>query len=311
MNEHTEGCHNCGSADRKYIFSGPDRQMDLPGLFTFVECWHCGLFYQYPRPAWEQLAPHYEGEFNSYYRALADDPNPVRRAIHRLGPLKQRRYVEKFVAAGALLDVGCGTGTFLEEMQHSASPWRLYAIEPTRSAAEYVTERFGIPVLTTTFEAASFQPESLDVVCMWNVFEHLEQPFTALEQIHQMLKPGGFFVFALPNYESFARKIFGKYWLGWDLPRHLYIFPEQLIREVAASKGFEVVDTACFSATYNALEESLKFWMQSWPGSLQGLGRLILRIYRNPAVHALLLPILKLVEKLNRATVITWSLKKI
>ena len=38
MNEHTERCHNCGSADRKYLFSGPDRQMDLPGLFTFVEC---------------------------------------------------------------------------------------------------------------------------------------------------------------------------------------------------------------------------------------------------------------------------------
>ncbi|HYF66441.1 MAG TPA: class I SAM-dependent methyltransferase [Herpetosiphonaceae bacterium] len=310
MNDHTEGCHHCGSAEYRVVFSGPDRQMDLAGRFTFVECRQCGLFYQHPRPTWAQLAPHYEGEYNSYYRALADDPNPIRRAIHRLGPLKQRRYVEKFAAGGALLDIGCGTGTFLEEMQRSAARWRLYAIEPTRSAAEYVGQRFGIPVLNTTFEAASFQSESLDAVCMWNVFEHLERPFEALDRIHAMLKPGGVFVFALPNYESLARAIFGKYWLGWDLPRHLYIFPEPIIRQIAASHGFEVVDKSCFSSTYKALEESLKFWMQSWPGFLQGLGRLIIKAYAHPAAHVALLPLLKLTEKLNKATVITWSLKK-
>ena len=50
--------------------------------------------------------------------------------------------------------------------------------------------------------------------------------------------------------------------------------------------------------------------MQSWPGFLQGLGRLIIRIYAHPATHIAVLPLLKLVEKLNKATVITWSLKK-
>jgi len=64
---------------------------------------------------------------------------------------------------------------------------------------------------------------SVDVVTLWNVLEHLHKPCDDLRRIHQLLRPGGFCILN-PEPGKLEVRIFGDRWIGWDLPRHLYIF---------------------------------------------------------------------------------------
>src|SRR5437016_1424681 len=88
------GCNVCGSTRREQLFSGPDRLMGFPGTFSFVRCGACGLIYQWPRLPWEQLKVYYHGDYTAYAQVTQDEPSPLRRMVKRIGPLKQRRYVE-------------------------------------------------------------------------------------------------------------------------------------------------------------------------------------------------------------------------
>ena len=68
--------------------------------------------------------------------------------------------------------------------------------------------------------------------------------------------------------ESLAARIFGPYWVGWDLPRHLYLFPRPLLQTVLGTLGFRSVAFSCISGSYSTLRDSLEFWTQSWISAL-------------------------------------------
>ncbi len=302
-------CDVCGSSSHHFVFRGPDRLMGLPGEFSFVRCTNCGLIYQWPRLPWEQLAAYYEGNYASYSALLDDDPIIIRRLLRRLGGLKQRWYVERFKRSGSLLDVGCGTGLFLREMQH-AGGWQLGGVEPTTEAAAYVRRRLGIPVYDELFEEAPLPPASQDVITLWHVLEHVPSPMATLQKAWEALKPGGYLIISIPNYESLGRRVFGRYWIGWDLPRHLFIFPRPVLLRMFRQAQFEVVDTRCFQISYASLGHSLAFWFQSWPGMLRRQGRWARTAYYNPLTRAALYPFQLLVERLGLATVSTWAIRK-
>ncbi len=304
------GCDLCGSAERTQLFSGPDRLMGYPGTFSFVRCNSCGMLYQSPQLPWEQLEPYYAGDYTAYATLLKDEASGLQRAIKRIGVLKQRRYVERFLRGGNLLDVGCGTGNFLAEMQQQRA-WRLSGLEPTREAAAYVRERLGIPVLNQTFENADLAPNSQDVITMWHVLEHVASPTTTLKKAWELLKPGGYLIFSIPNYESLGRLLFGRFWVGWDLPRHLFVFPRPVLIKLLERHGFRVVDQRCFLISYASLGHSLTFWLQSWPPGLQPLAQKVRRAYYTPFVRAGLYPLQILVERLGLATVTTWIVQKV
>ncbi len=302
-------CDCCGSEEREEVFGGPDRLLGHPGRFSYVHCKGCGLLYQYPRPMPSALGRFYRGGYRAYHRLVREEPSPLRRWSRRYGMVKQRGYVERFLPEGRLLDVGCGTGLFLEEMQRSGR-WDLQGIEPSADAASYVQKKLGLPVQNSTFEETTLPPSSQDVITMWYVLEHLPSPTTALRKAHVLLRPGGMLILALPNYESLDRRLFGRYWSGWDLPRHLYLFPRPLFQKMLQECGFEVVDCRCFQITYSLLGQSLEFWVQDWPAGLSRLGRLLCRLYYSLPFRVALYPVQLLFERLKLAPVLTWAARR-
>lgn len=303
-------CDICGCCERVALFRGPDRLHGFPGTFQVMRCRHCGTFAQWPRLPWSELKVYYEGDYDSYSTAIQDDPSRLSRAVRRVYPLKMRRYVERFCRSGRLLDVGCGSGLFLEEMQR-AGGWQLQGIEPTASAAQYVRQRFGLPVTETLFEQAELEPEHYDVLTLWNVFEHVYSPTTLLRKAWQALRPGGYLIFTVPNYESLSRWLFGRFWVGWELPRHLYVLPRATLRWKLEQCGFRVSDDRCFLIAYSSLGHSLTFWQQSWPPALQPWAAALQRLYYSPVGRLGLFPAQTLVEQLGLATITTWAVQKV
>ena len=82
---------------------------------------------------------------------------------------------------------------------------------------------------------------SLDVVTLWHVFEHLYDPKKALEHIAEMLRPGGYLLIAVPEPACLERRVFGRYWIGWDPPRHVATYSQKSIGTFFRQAGLQMV----------------------------------------------------------------------
>lgn len=296
-------CDWCGSSEGEVLFEGPDLLMDLPGQFRMVRCKTCGLVRQDPRLTWECLKDYYPADYSAYEPIIDQEPSRLRRTDRRYGMWKRLRTIEQFQPGGKLLDIGCGTGVFLAEAKRSGR-WELMGIEPSRSAAIYVQDVLQIPILNQRFSEVKISPSQFDVITMWNVLEHLEQPITDLRHAYPLLKDGGWFVFSIPNLESLEARIFGQYWLGWDLPRHLYLFPQSLLKNILNEIGFRYVDRHCIAGSHAALELSLLFLMKGTKID-NPLADLALRVYKSFPARVLLSPPFWILDQLNLCSLIT------
>ncbi|MHB8511328.1 MAG: class I SAM-dependent methyltransferase [Actinomycetota bacterium] len=138
---------------------------------------------------------------------------------------------------GRLLDVGCGTGAFLERMRDRG--WSVIGIEPDSTAAESARAR-GLDVRCTGIEDAELEDHSFDAITMSHVIEHVSDPVETLRRCNTLLSTNGRLVIVTPNSKSLGRKLFGNDWLGWDVPRHLHLFDQQNLATSAVKAGLAI-----------------------------------------------------------------------
>ena len=303
-------CDWCGSQSYEAVFSGPDRLEHLPGQFQIVRCGDCGLLRQHPHLTWSSLKHYYLETYVSHGLMSRDQPNKWRRLDKRYGPWKRLRAIESFQRGGSLLEVGCGTGTFLEEAVRSGG-WLVTGVEPTPHAAEYVRDRLNIPVHQEVFSKVELPEASFDVIVMWNVLEHLENPIEDMRYAQRLLRPGGWFVFTVPNLEGWGQRLFGNCWIGWDLPRHLYFFSRSLLLQILPKLGFRWAGARCLSTSYHFLGNTLDFWSQSWHERHPTVRRALMAIYGSLSVRALATLPLGILDRLAQNTIITVFAQKI
>ena len=79
-----------------------------------------------------------------------------------------------------------------------------------------------------------FTEGSLDVVVSSMVVEHLYDPFQVIRDIAARLKPGGQFLFSTVVRDGLDARMYGPYWAGFDLPRHMVHFRKRDLLETLA-----------------------------------------------------------------------------
>ena len=297
-------CPLCGNIEAITQFTGPDRLMHLPGTFTVVRCTQCQLIRQNPRPKWNSLKHYYSDDYTSYAPLIEDVPSKLRQLDRRWGMYKLLKAVEKKQLGGKLLDIGCGTGIFIAEARKRGH-WDIFGIEPSANAVEYAQSRLGETIFQGNFPNVSLDEKGFDVITMWHVVEHLEEPIKSFHTVNHYLRSGGWFIFAIPNLKSLDLKQFKNYWVGWDLPRHLYFFSEETIAEALDQAGFTIKHTQCLATTYNLLGHDLDFWSQSWATKFPRLAKWMNSLYNTFFIRVLLLMPFWFVGKTKKAPVIT------
>jgi SAM-dependent methyltransferase len=304
----TVPCDFCGAEEAQVLFEGPDRLHKLPGVFRWVRCSHCGWLRQNPRPTRDTIGAYYPAEYEPYIKAVDDEPSRWRVWERRYGMVKRCRAVTRYQPGGRLLEVGCATGNFMYEMKRLGG-WEVYGIEPNEQAAMYARQRFGFDVHVGTLQDVDLPPSSFDVVALWNVLEHLHTPRADLIQVHRLLKDEGLLVFSIPNLEGLGARLFGALWLGWDLPRHLYLSPRRVLIKSLNELGFTVEAMKCLSGSHSSFGISLRFYLEErfpsrrWP-------RRLLQAYRSLPVRVLAGPFFWLVNQANLAPIITVLARK-
>jgi 2-polyprenyl-3-methyl-5-hydroxy-6-metoxy-1,4-benzoquinol methylase len=220
------------------------------------------LIYQNPRPSLAEMPAHYPAEYESYANPSDErDAPPLLQQAYRYGMDKRRRFITRAKSGGSLLDVGCATGIFLRSMG-SLPGWEVQGVEISPHAAAIARQQ-GLRVFTGTLEEAHFPAASFDAVTLWDVFEHLHDPASSLTEIRRVLKPDGLLVLRVPNVGSWDARIFGRYWAGYDSPRHLYVFDRRTLAEMLARSGFEIVSASCGIGSYPTFVLSLRFWLRA------------------------------------------------
>lgn len=173
----------------------------------FLLCRRCGLGYWSDRWDSSRAQRHY----HEYYspESFQHDPLTEKRYHSLLGRL------EKIRQPGRLLDVGCGAGQFLCVAESRG--WEAAGLEISESALQAlrrVQEKEGcrFRILPCAIEEANFPSEDFDLVSLFEVLEHLEDPLALLRQVHRVLKPGGLLFLTTPNYNSVSRRLLGPRW---------------------------------------------------------------------------------------------------
>ena len=304
-------CDFCGSDAREVLYTVADwGGLPVPEGSRLVRCRECGLVYLSPRPTPEQIGDYYTPDYTPYRPAVGTEPNPLVRWIRRRKLAQRRGWIEKIsgLTGGRILDVGCSTGLFLNEMKNAG--WDPTGIELTPRVAAYARDTFGLEVITGTLPAAvqDLQPGSFDVITYWDVLEHTFSPGEELRHSADLLKPGGLLAINIPNWESPDRDLFGPYWIGLDPPRHLYVFPRKNLLAYLEKFGFEEISTRGIMTSYFSfiisLENRMKAKAPGWAGRVS-------RLLNFPGVRYLFEPYFTLADRAGKGGIITTFARKI
>lgn len=296
-------CNLCGADDTDVLFEGRDRMYGQPGRFLLRRCRSCGLIYLSPRPNQTEIRCYYPENYAPYSLAVDDEPSLWRRWNRRYSLAKQLRVIlPRAGQMGRVLDVGCATGNLLYALHRRG--WEAYGVELNAQAAAYARKRFGLSVFVGELANAHFPDKWFDLVILWDVLEHLHDPQKTLQEAARVTRPDGTLVLSLPNPESIEARVFGPYWAGWDIPRHLHIFTRSVLNRVLTETGWEVSEMLSLSGRHWLLTLSLRFWLEERLQT-RTLRDLLLKVMGSFGVQVLMLPYYITIERLSLGSVMT------
>ncbi len=187
-------CNLCGAAAATVL---SERSRSGAYLRT-VACTGCGLVWSDPRP--HDPRRFYTDAYRLEYKGTyAPRPKHVLRA-GRVA-LSRLDKIRPFLRPGLrILDVGSGGGEFaylLASLGHTVR-----GVEPNRGYATYAAAEYDLDIEVGFIGDIALQPESYDLITIWHVLEHTEDPGAVLRQLREALRPGGVLVVEVPNVEA-------------------------------------------------------------------------------------------------------------
>ncbi len=146
------------------------------------------------------------------------------------------RCLDGLAKEARLLEIGCGTGAFLDRCRDAGFN-QVRGLELNQRARQACRDK-GHDVRDELMEQMVASAESLDVVCAFQVLEHVPDPIGFLRAAAKLVRPGGKLILSTPNADSFL----GRYkWCLLDLPpHHMSRWDEASYRKTAELLGLSV-----------------------------------------------------------------------
>ncbi len=196
-----------------------------------VQCSHCGFVYANPRWSEEELI--------AAYTAVEDDTYVSERSGRELTFRHHLRHLERRTGPGngrSLLDVGAYIGVFVEVAQQAG--WEASGVEPSDWAAAEAQKR-GLRVIMGTQDAPELAGCQFDLITMWDVIEHVDDPAAEMDKAYHLLKPGGWLAVHTMDVGSLTARLMGPRW-PWYMDMHLHYFSRPTMKQMLTQAGFEV-----------------------------------------------------------------------
>jgi len=224
-------CPACGGAWVPALAARDENRRTAATAFAYGRCTRCGLLRLVQVPA--DLGPHYTPE----HRRLPDRGRLQAIAIKERYQLNFLRAVQP---GGRLVDIGASAGAFALAAQDAG--FDVTAVEMDPSCVRHLAETVGVRAI------CSDRPEQIlrdlppsRAITLWQVLEHLRDPFALVEAAAANLEPGGVLVVATPNPDAWQFRVMGARWPHVDAPRHLWLVPAAVLLRIAELHGLRAL----------------------------------------------------------------------
>jgi 2-polyprenyl-3-methyl-5-hydroxy-6-metoxy-1,4-benzoquinol methylase len=280
---HHKVCPLCSDPEISHFLSCTD-QFVSQERFDIFKCKKCGFTFTRDYPEESEAGKYYESDdYISHSNSNKRVTDKAYQFIRKIMLSRKKRIIRKITGLprGNILDIGSGTGHFLNTMRRSG--WNISGVEINAKARESCSKQFSIDTIPT--EKMDTLPEnSFDCITLWHVLEHFHEPFKLMEVIGQILKPSGVVVIALPNSSSFDSMYFGNKWAAYDVPRHLWHFNPTTFSLFAAKNKLSIAGTGHlpFDVFYISIlsERYIGSYFPLLTGTIKGLMFAICSLFR-------------------------------
>jgi 2-polyprenyl-3-methyl-5-hydroxy-6-metoxy-1,4-benzoquinol methylase len=265
--ENVEKCFLCGSEGEVLYKNLKDAVFGTSGEWQLFKCQNpeCHLVWLNPRPVQEDISFAYSnyythtdsqagsGTLRNFYRkiqksyllsALGYDfgENSYWGKLIFLDPemLEDTRGKVMYLknTGGNILDVGCGSGQFLDLMKSLG--WNTTGVDFDEKAV-LASRQKDLDVHLGSLEEQHFPDNYFDAITLSQVIEHVYDPTALLMECRRILKPGGRIVICTPNFNSIGSRLFKNHWRGLEPPRHLNIFTPGSLKRLVELSGLEII----------------------------------------------------------------------
>lgn len=231
-----DSCRLCGGRQRRVLFTTRDRFERSDDEYAIVACETCALVAITPQPKPEDRERLYPDHYYSY-RPAPPRRRPLWRSVGSLREYSKLRGRPLPVGA-RVLEVGCGSGASLD--WHLQLGRECHGVEISPQAVALGGTR-GIRMHLGELEDAGFEDGYFDLVIGSQVFEHVRDPVRCLREMHRILRPEGRLLLSVPNHASLNRRVFGRHWIGYDVPRHCHSFTPATLRSFLEQSNFRCI----------------------------------------------------------------------
>jgi len=118
-------------------------------------------------------------------------------------------------------------------------------VEPAIDAATTAKEK-GFNVFHGYLHDAAYADNFFDIIILFELIEHIQNPSNLLKECHRILKPGGILLLNTPNAASFTARFMKGRWEGFDLYKmggHISFFTPATLKLLARRCDFKIIKT--------------------------------------------------------------------
>ena len=224
----TPPCYLCGGARTRLVAANPS--------YSYVECGSCGYRRKdtLPTPA-EEAVLYRDDYYND--RGLQVNLDTQSRLMRGLIDRRVRKLSQLNDGPGRLLDVGAGTGLFMEASMRAG--WVAEGVDISAAAVRMARRITNANVIQGGLEDVPAKGD-FDAVTMWDVLEHLADPRAALERVRALLRPAGLLGISFPNVGGLRARLLGTRWRYFQREiGHISHFSPGTLRAILGQAGFK------------------------------------------------------------------------
>ena len=209
-------------------------------IFSIVACNICTHLFTQNVAQQNEIGKYYASEkYISHSDTQIGLVNKLYHSIRKRTLKSKKKLIEGETqkSNGNILDIGCGTGAFLNMMKTEG--WKITGLEPDENARVKAKTLYSIDPQPSN-NIFNLPNNSYDAITMWHVLEHVHQLHEYIEQLKNMLTDKGKIFIAVPNYTSYDAQHYGQFWAAYDVPRHLYHFSPASMKKLVEQHGLTI-----------------------------------------------------------------------
>jgi len=233
-------CKICKNSTSLKEYTVREMMFGLKEEFLYFQCGDCNCLQIADIPT--DMQKYYPSNYYSYAPPSSNTTSGIKELLKQkrnsyavfnkgvLGKLMYKRFpsVEfrslsevPLTKDSKILDVGCGSGGFLLELQKIGFK-NLSGVDPyVDKDIEYDN---GLKIYKKSIHEVE---EKKDVIMFHHSFEHLSDPLETLQSVSKLLNKEGYCIIRVPTTSSYAWKHYKENWVQFDAPRHFFIYSKE------------------------------------------------------------------------------------